>query len=117
MLIDGELQSRTWHGEDGTSRTVVEIKAHRIQFLNKQEHPEYGQPEFGIPEYMSEYLDSSEEFQYAEAHYSAGFNAGGARDVLYPEREESHSAFELRLKPRKWRFTNRQVAPTKMLVD
>src|SRR5438270_3851998 len=36
VLVDGELQSRTWHtDEDDTARgarTVVEIKAHRIQF-------------------------------------------------------------------------------------
>ena len=35
VLVDGELQSRTLHSDDGFSRTVVEIKAHRIQFLNK----------------------------------------------------------------------------------
>lgn len=35
VLVDGELQSRTWKAQDGTSRTVVEIKARRIQFLNK----------------------------------------------------------------------------------
>ena len=35
VLVDGELQSRTLHNDDGYSRTVVEIKAHRIQFLNK----------------------------------------------------------------------------------
>ena len=39
VLVDGELQSRTWHTEDGQTRTVVEIKAHRIQFLNKAELP------------------------------------------------------------------------------
>lgn len=36
VLIDGELQSRTWKTEDGFSRNVVEIKARRIQFLNKR---------------------------------------------------------------------------------
>ena len=36
VLIDGELQSRTWKGEDGSNRSVVEIKARRIQFLNKR---------------------------------------------------------------------------------
>lgn len=35
VLVDGEVQSRTLHSEDGYSRTIVEIKAHRIQFLNK----------------------------------------------------------------------------------
>jgi single-strand DNA-binding protein len=35
VLIDGELQSRTFKTEDNKNRTVVEIKAKRIQFLNK----------------------------------------------------------------------------------
>src|SRR5438046_4449284 len=37
VLIDGELQSKKLHSEDGFSRSIVEIKAHRIQFLNKTE--------------------------------------------------------------------------------
>lgn len=36
VLIDGELQTRTWRAEDGSSRSVLEVKARRIQFLNKQ---------------------------------------------------------------------------------
>lgn len=35
VLIDGELQSRTWKTDDGHNRSIVEIKAKRIQFLNK----------------------------------------------------------------------------------
>jgi single-strand DNA-binding protein len=35
VLIDGELQSRTFKTDDSKSRTIVEIKAKRIQFLNK----------------------------------------------------------------------------------
>ncbi len=35
VLIDGELQSRSWKTEEGHNRTIVEIKAKRIQFLNK----------------------------------------------------------------------------------
>lgn len=35
VLIDGELQSKTFKTDDGKSRTIVEIKAKRIQFLNK----------------------------------------------------------------------------------
>ncbi len=37
VLIDGELQSRAWKNEDGTTKNVVEIKARRIQFLNKRQ--------------------------------------------------------------------------------
>lgn len=35
ILVEGELQSRTWHLEDGSSRSAVEIKARRIQFLSR----------------------------------------------------------------------------------
>ncbi len=35
VLIEGELQSRTFRTDDERSRTIVEIKAKRIQFLNK----------------------------------------------------------------------------------
>ena len=39
VLIDGELQSHLLKNEDGFSRNVVEIKARRIQFLNKRAAP------------------------------------------------------------------------------
>lgn len=38
VLVEGELQSRIWRNEDGSSKNVVEIKARRIQFLNRR-HP------------------------------------------------------------------------------
>lgn len=41
VLVEGELQSRTFRTEDGFSRSVIEIKARRIQFLNRREaHPD-----------------------------------------------------------------------------
>ena len=36
MLIDGEFQSHVFKNDDGISRNIVEIKARRIQFLNKK---------------------------------------------------------------------------------
>ena len=36
VLIDGELQSHSFKKEDGFNRNIVEIKARRIQFLNKK---------------------------------------------------------------------------------
>ena len=36
VLVDGELQSRIWRNEDGTTRNVVEIRARRIQFLDRK---------------------------------------------------------------------------------
>ena len=37
IIVDGELQSRNWRNNDGTSHNVVEIKARRIQFLNRKD--------------------------------------------------------------------------------
>ena len=39
VLIDGELQSHLFKTEDGFNRNIVEIKARRIQFLNKRPAP------------------------------------------------------------------------------
>ena len=36
VIVDGELQCRTFKTEDSSNRTIVEIKARRIQFLNKR---------------------------------------------------------------------------------
>jgi single-strand DNA-binding protein len=36
VLVDGELQSRCWKSDEGHNRSIVEIKARRIQFLNKR---------------------------------------------------------------------------------
>jgi single-strand DNA-binding protein len=48
VLIEGELQTRNWKSEDGSHRSILEVKARRIQFLNKSarsngngEHGEY----------------------------------------------------------------------------
>jgi single-strand DNA-binding protein len=39
VLIDGELQSHVLKNEDGFNRNIIEIKARRIQFLNKRHAP------------------------------------------------------------------------------
>jgi len=33
LFVEGRLQSRTWDGPDGKKRSVVEIRAERVQFL------------------------------------------------------------------------------------
>lgn len=42
VLVDGELQSRSWKSDDGHNRSIVEIKARRIQFLNKRDRMSEG---------------------------------------------------------------------------
>ncbi len=36
VIVEGELQSRSWKLENGYYKNIVEIKAHRIQFLQKE---------------------------------------------------------------------------------
>jgi single-strand DNA-binding protein len=35
VLVDGRLQSRSWETDEGQRRTVVEVRADRIQFLDR----------------------------------------------------------------------------------
>lgn len=35
VMIDGELQSRSWKTDNGGFRNIVEIKANKVQFLDK----------------------------------------------------------------------------------
>ena len=35
VLVEGELQTRNWRSDDGSHRSILEVKARRIQFLNK----------------------------------------------------------------------------------
>lgn len=33
LFVEGRLQSRSWDGPDGKKRTVIEVRAERVQFL------------------------------------------------------------------------------------
>jgi len=35
VLVEGRLQSRSWDGEDGKKRSTIEVRADRIQFLDR----------------------------------------------------------------------------------
>lgn len=53
VYIEGELRSRTFDNGDGTKRNLLEIRAHHIQFLDKDEKPEEDSG-------SSEYVESDE---------------------------------------------------------
>ena len=59
VLVDGELQSRTFKTEDGKNRTIVEIKAKRIQFLNKFSKSNNGSDDTITEDDDSDYEDNS----------------------------------------------------------
>ena len=67
VLVEGELQSRSWKTEDGFNRSTVEIKARRIQFLN---HRDVHHDETAVYEHdpSSEIMDQSELPPESEPH-------------------------------------------------
>ena len=64
VLVDGELQSRTWKSDDGHNRSIVEIKARRIQFLNKRGKVNEG--ENGTAEEEEASISEDEPVDYTE---------------------------------------------------
>lgn len=36
VFVEGELQSRNWETEDGAKRSMIEIHAHKVQFLDRR---------------------------------------------------------------------------------
>jgi single-strand DNA-binding protein len=36
VFVEGRLQSRSWETEDGSRRSVVEVRADRVQFLDRR---------------------------------------------------------------------------------
>ena len=58
VLVDGELQSRTFKTEEGLNRTIVEIKARRIQFLNKRGSGVVSEKDEDITSFTDDSFDS-----------------------------------------------------------
>src|SRR5512136_807858 len=52
VYVEGELRSRTMDAEDGGKRSMIEIRAHHIQFLDRGEKPEDEAKETGNVEYL-----------------------------------------------------------------
>jgi single-strand DNA-binding protein len=44
VLVEGELQSRSWENDKGEKRNAVEIRAYRVQFLNRKKSAEGDEP-------------------------------------------------------------------------
>lgn len=72
MLIEGELQSRSLKNGTGSNNNVVEIKAKRIQFLNRQEEDSVSPRSFG--EMDSEKNDVIVEHELEEIGYDHYYN-------------------------------------------
>jgi single-strand DNA-binding protein len=85
VLVEGELQSRSWKTEDGFNRSTVEIKARRIQFLNHRDahHDEssvYEHDHEGMGD-LGEHSSSAPEPEHAEAVRTDGDFGFGYRGI------------------------------------
>ena len=80
VLVDGELQSRLWRSEDGSNRSVVEIKARRIQFLNKKTRHS------GEEEETSVFFDE-DGVDYSEDAFDKIFGVHHEPDLIHHESE------------------------------
>jgi single-strand DNA-binding protein len=66
ILVEGELQSRSWKNEEGFTRSTIEIKARRIQFLNRRDD---GHGDFT----EQESFESNHDYQDDSMDYDHGF--------------------------------------------
>ena len=73
VLIDGELQSRTFKSDENKNRTIVEIKAKRIQFLNK------------LDKTSNEYSDSKNLHQDSKNDSSSSYESNSFEKFLTDE--------------------------------
>ncbi|MFP4520807.1 MAG: single-stranded DNA-binding protein [Fibrobacterota bacterium] len=55
VLVEGELQSRSWETEDGSKRSTIEIHAHKVQFLDKKHEKDEDQNEDGPDTFYHEF--------------------------------------------------------------
>jgi single-strand DNA-binding protein len=72
ILVEGSLQSRSWDAPDGQKRTVIEVRAERIQFLGGAQGAHSGKTGTG-----------SKEDQAAEG--GAASDAGRSEEMSWEE--------------------------------
>ena len=83
VIVEGELQSRSLRTEEGRNRNIVEIKARRIQFLNKKGEGDEeelsgeveSQPEIGDSEEKSnvEHVEKEQEENPRKGDFDFGY--------------------------------------------
>lgn len=49
VLVEGKLQTHSWETEDGQKRTLLEVRADRVEFLDRGEQRPAAEPAAGAP--------------------------------------------------------------------
>lgn len=94
VLVEGELQSRSLRTEDGRNRNIVEIKARRVQFLNRKDEAFENDHEDGYSEEntLDDYSMDSEDTKDSSdtSEVSDSEKAAGSQSNYEPE-EDDHN--------------------------
>jgi single-strand DNA-binding protein len=64
VYVEGSLNSRSWETEDGQKRSVLEIRAQTVQFLDRIAKPEVSEEEFVESGAGDQSLDSEDEVPF-----------------------------------------------------
>jgi single-strand DNA-binding protein len=91
VLVEGELQSRTWQTDEGATRSTVEIKARRIQFLNKRRVTELGDESVAIEERDDDFAVYDCEEEYASSERTT-ISEGSFDRFLNPDTTEVYGS-------------------------
>ncbi len=66
VLVEGRLQSRSWDAPDGSRRSVIEVRADRIQFLDgRRQEATVGPASVDVPE--TEFTEPSFDDEFVNA--------------------------------------------------
>ncbi len=69
VLVEGRLQSRSWETSDGGRRSVIEVRADRIQFLDNRRQgsvdsqSSIGEVEFNEPTFDDDFINAIEDLE------------------------------------------------------
>ena len=64
VFVEGSLNSRSWETEDGQKRSMLELKAQTVQFLDRIAKPEVPEEEFVESSGSDNGLDSEDEVPF-----------------------------------------------------
>jgi single-strand DNA-binding protein len=64
VFLEGRLNSRSWETDDGQKRSVLEVTAERVQFLDRIAKPEVTQEEYVESGGSDSGLDSEDEVPF-----------------------------------------------------
>lgn len=97
VLIEGELQSRSLRSADGRGRSIVEIKARKVQFLNRKDDADSDESfgnDFGDGQYPDGFDEDNEEDHRSEGPEIDTDDPGRSGEAENPNRGRFDFGFQ-----------------------